>query len=111
MFDPIYTERIRIRIGNVNAGAPNDVAECRACVMQADPNAETQGQAKKTEKWVVLIPETEVMSFNKIAIGSVIEADTIKRAWPLMSVQKRPYMLAGDYVLECSARELGGRKL
>lgn len=108
---PLLTATVNFRIsGKTREDAVNGGARCRALVKQVNPSAENIGTGVKAgEQWVVRFIASELQSFNRIAIGSVIEADGANHAWPQLAVQKRPYVLNGICTLECSANETGRR--
>jgi len=106
---PLLTETVRFRISGTSGNDPVDGgAKCRALVRPIEPDAANIGAAKDGERWTVRFIVSELITFNRLAKGSVIEADNINKAWPQLTVQERPRLKDGICTLTCSARELGG---
>jgi len=111
-FRPLARDTVSFRISGADASKHVDAgARCRALVKLINPSVESLGRAKNCEHWVVRFVAEDLITFqNFIAEGNTVEADRLGNKWPELRIQKRPHIMNGICTLECSARELGGRK-
>ena len=109
-FRRFATETVCFRIsGKTSADSVDGGAKCRALVRQIEPDVTNIGNAGSGERWTVRFVVSDLTSFNRVAIGTVIERDRINNAWPILTVKERPKIKDGICTLTCSANEIGGK--
>lgn len=103
---PFLTASISVLASGASRSDAVDAVPVRAASVRAgDPQA---GGNSQGERWVVSFREADWVSPRRPSEGCAIEADKISGRWPRLTV-RRVQFLAGMCVLECSARERGGR--
>lgn len=108
-FIPFRDKTLTIRVSSPTR-AKSDSVQVLANVIKGNPYQMSVGSAAMSEMWSVSFETSEYLGRFPVTRGSIIEDDTLSRAWPRMTVQG-VYTCGSETVLLCSGDQpAGGRK-
>jgi len=108
-FIPFRDSLLTIRVSNPTRSEADSV-NVQASVMKGNPYQMSVGSAAMSEMWSVSFEAAKYLGRFPVSRGSIVEEDTLSRAWPKLTVQG-VYSCGSETVLLCSGDQpAGGRK-